>query len=95
MQIFVKTLVGKPVLLDVQPSDTIEVLRQKIEEKVGFYYLLELNLYFQIGAAAEFQLLTFNGRYLTTDLTAKLSDFGIVKNSTIQLTVRCSGGDWF
>ena len=33
MQIFIKTLTGKTITLDVEPSDTIEVLKQKIQEK--------------------------------------------------------------
>ena len=34
MQIFVKTLTGKPITVDVDPSDMIENVKQKIEDKV-------------------------------------------------------------
>ena len=34
MQVFVKTLTGKTIALDVEPSDMIEDLKQKIEDKV-------------------------------------------------------------
>jgi ubiquitin C len=35
MQIFVKTLTGKTITLDVEPPDTIENAKQKIQDKDG------------------------------------------------------------
>ena len=35
MQIFVKTLTGKTITLDVESSDTIEAVKQKIQDKEG------------------------------------------------------------
>ena len=35
MQIFVKTLTGKTITLDVQPSDTIDDLKTTIQDKEG------------------------------------------------------------
>lgn len=35
MQIFVKTLTGKTITLDAEPSDTIENVKQKIQDKEG------------------------------------------------------------
>lgn len=35
MQIFVKTLTGKTITLDVDSSDTIEAVKQKIQDKEG------------------------------------------------------------
>jgi ubiquitin len=35
MQIFVKTLTGKTITLDVEASDTIESVKQKIQDKEG------------------------------------------------------------
>ena len=35
MQIFVKTLTGKTLTLDVEPSDTIKIVKAKIMDKEG------------------------------------------------------------
>ena len=35
MQIFVKTLTGKTITLDVEPGDSIENVKQKIQDKEG------------------------------------------------------------
>lgn len=35
MQLFVKTLTGKTITLEVEPSNTIESLKQKIQDKEG------------------------------------------------------------
>ena len=72
MKIYVKTMAGKTILLEVEPSDSIENIKAMIQEKEGF--------------PLDKQTLLFAGRLLEDGHI--LSNYNVKKESTLTVVLR-------
>ena len=76
MQIFVKTMTGKTIILDVEPANTVENVKAKIQDKEGI--------------PRDQQRLVFKGQPLED--AHCLSDYKVPKEATLSLNIRRRDG---
>ncbi|KAH7730161.1 polyprotein [Aphelenchoides avenae] len=77
MLIKVKTLTGKEIELDIEPTDKVERIKEKVEEKEGI--------------PPPQQRLIFAGKQMSDEKTA--SEYKVVGGSVLHLVLALRGGN--
>jgi 5'-3' exonuclease len=76
IQIFLKTLTGKTLTIDLESNDNIQIIKEKINDLCG--------------VPVEYQNIYFSGHFLNND-TATLHDQGITNESCLELCLSLKG----
>lgn len=76
MNVYIKTMTGSTIPIEIDEDDSIEILKEKIEKKEGI--------------PPDQQRLVFSGKQL--DNTKTISDYQIKEDSTLNLVLRLRGG---
>jgi hypothetical protein len=87
MQIFVKTIAGETLMLEVESSDTVDSLKAQIQEKQGIIVTSEDDG----DDRHQLPSLVFAGKQLEED-GRTLAEYGICKESTLHLALGLRGG---
>lgn len=77
MQVFVKTFSGKTLTMEVEPDESIESVKNKLQDKEGI--------------PPNQQRILFGGKQL--DARKTISDYDIENESTMHLVLRLRGGE--
>ncbi|KAM0850960.1 hypothetical protein ACQ4PT_052740 [Festuca glaucescens] len=88
MQIFVKTITGETLTLEVESSDTIDSVKAQIQDKQGIIRTSDAN----DDQHHQLPSLVFAGKQLDEEDGRTLADYGIGKESTLQLALGLRGG---
>lgn len=77
MLIKVRTLTGKEIELDIEPTDKVQTIKERVEEKEGIPPVQ--------------QRLIFSGKQMADDKTA--TDYSLEGGATLHLVLALRGGD--
>uniref|UniRef100_A0A6U2EV35 Ubiquitin-like domain-containing protein n=1 Tax=Hemiselmis andersenii TaxID=464988 RepID=A0A6U2EV35_HEMAN len=80
MQIFVKTVTGRTIPLEVESSDTIDMVKERLSFSTSI-------------PSSEQRLVSSGGRQLEEEMT--LEDLNIQKEAMLNLMLGLRGGCWF